>query len=243
MAFRDTFDRCPRCGVTLEDAHSARGCRSCGGAFVEEPVLAEMILQMLPPPPRVFGPLALSEAKRTGSPLACPSCGEAMKPTTIHEVELDHCKKHGVWFDPDELRITLFRVADPVNPPPFQEWVPIAPLPRVPPPPPSRPRPASRRAPTITLGITLPGVVHHRVELDKHIIKIGRLATCDVVIESEAVSRLHAVIEVGAQLEIIDLGSTSGTFVNDQRVTRTALAIGDMIRIGPMQIEILTRSP
>jgi pSer/pThr/pTyr-binding forkhead associated (FHA) protein len=47
------------------------------------------------------------------------------------------------------------------------------------------------------------------------------------------VSRRHAVLKrEGANYVLEDAGSTSGTFVNDQRIQRHVLASGDVIRLG-----------
>ena len=204
--------------------------------FVEQPVLAEMILQMLPPPPRAFGPLALSELQRTGQPLACPSCGDAMKPTMIHEVELDHCPKHGVWFDQDELRITLYRVALPANPPPFLEWVPQPSPParrRPPTQPPRKINPASRRLVWEVGGL--------EVATQADIIKVGRLQTSTLRIDDETVARMHAVIEVTpTEILVIDLGSDVGTIVNGERKTKAKLAAGDVIRFGTTDVRLVS---
>jgi hypothetical protein len=209
VAFRDTFDKCPRCGTALEDAHSARGCRTCGGAFVEEPVLAEMILQMLPPPPRVFGTLALSELARQGTPLPCATCAAPMRTVRIHDIDLDHCPKHGVWFDPNELRVLLYRSADPKNPPPFDEWSPIAPRLDAPRPKPPAPPPIDIGGPSVTFRVSLPDDTWQDVTIDKPVVKVGRLATCALRIQhDDTVSRLHAVIEIEPDgMTIIDLGS------------------------------------
>jgi Zn-finger nucleic acid-binding protein len=230
VAFRDSFDQCPRCGITLEDAQSARACRNCSGVFVEEPVLAEMILEMLPP--GLFGTLALSEVKRTGAQLACPQCGDAMKPTTIHGVELDHCAKHGVWFDQDELRLTLYRVALPDNPPPFGEWIPAPTLPSA---------PASRAAPVDPTARELTFVMNgERITTQVGIIKIGKLASATLQIYDETVSRLHAVIEANRdEVILIDLGSTIGTYVNGKRITKTTLQAGDTMRFGETDVQLV----
>lgn len=192
---------------------------------------------MLPPPPRVFGALALSEVKRTGNVLACPTCGDGMKPTTIHEVELDHCVKHGVWFDVDELRITLYRVALPSNPPPFREWEPAPELPRRPLPPPvaqAKPRPFD---PTVRRVVF--EVAGERFGFEQPVIKIGRGPTSTLRIEDENVSRLHAVIEVTAtEVLLIDLGSALGTLVNGERATKWALQSGDVLRFGTTDVTI-----
>jgi sulfite reductase (NADPH) flavoprotein alpha-component len=63
---------------------------------------------------------------------------------------------------------------------------------------------------------------------------IGRdIGVATVVIDDQDVSRRHARIEMaGGELVVVDLGSTNGTYVNDQRVTRRALVPGDRMRIG-----------
>jgi len=54
---------------------------------------------------------------------------------------------------------------------------------------------------------------------------------------------MHAVIEVeGDVATIIDLGSASGTFVNDERTNKKSLALGDRIRIGPATITLGARA-
>ena len=243
VAFRDTFDCCPRCGTALEDAGSARACRSCGGAFVEEPVLAEMILKMLPPPPRVFGRLELSELQRTGQPLACPSCAGAMTPTAIHDVELDHCKKHGVWFDPDELQLMLYRVADPSKFAPFRPWSPAADLPAAPATSPAPARhlpPLPQKGPAMQLAMTRPDGSVAIVTVTGGVIKVGRVQSAQLRLEGDDISRLHAVIEINPDdVTLIDLGSVSGTFVNGQRITKRALVLGDTIKIGATELRLV----
>jgi predicted component of type VI protein secretion system len=64
-------------------------------------------------------------------------------------------------------------------------------------------------------------------------IVIGR-EQCDIALVDAEVSRRHAVVRVaGEALEVEDLGSTNGTFVNEERIAGTSpLAVGDEIRIG-----------
>jgi transcriptional regulator of acetoin/glycerol metabolism len=64
---------------------------------------------------------------------------------------------------------------------------------------------------------------------------IGRDAACDVVFESNDVSRRHAELtrgRGGPRFEIIDLESRNGTRVNCRPVKRAELARGDVVRVG-----------
>lgn len=70
---------------------------------------------------------------------------------------------------------------------------------------------------------------------DKNTIQIGRDQSNDVVLDVPQVSRFHAQIErIGQRYKITDLGSTNGTFLNDERITGEAwFSQDDSIRIGP----------
>jgi Nif-specific regulatory protein len=64
-------------------------------------------------------------------------------------------------------------------------------------------------------------------------LSIGRDHTNSIAIRDKAVSRTHAVIrEDSGHVEVIDLGSQNGTFVNGVRVTERVLESGDQVRIG-----------
>ena len=69
----------------------------------------------------------------------------------------------------------------------------------------------------------------------KHRQTIGRGPDNDIILQSDIVSRQHASIErKGVDLVVTDLGSTNGTFVNDDpaRLGRVRLQCGDRLRIG-----------
>ncbi len=69
----------------------------------------------------------------------------------------------------------------------------------------------------------------------KDVTVIGRREDCDLRIAVGDVSRKHCrVILADDTLEIEDLGSSNGTFVNGNKVQRSALAAGDTIQIGPV---------
>jgi two-component system cell cycle response regulator len=66
---------------------------------------------------------------------------------------------------------------------------------------------------------------------------LGRSHRADVRIDDDSISRLHAkVIVDGQDILIEDLGSSNGTLVNGERVTRNPLTDGDKIRLGETTI-------
>ncbi|MCB9701970.1 MAG: TonB family protein [Myxococcales bacterium] len=76
--------------------------------------------------------------------------------------------------------------------------------------------------------------------LDQDVIKIGKLKSSHLCLDDEAVARMHAVIEVsGDEVRIIDLGSSTGTVLNGQRIDKNApLGDGDVLEFGPYRVEI-----
>jgi pSer/pThr/pTyr-binding forkhead associated (FHA) protein len=73
---------------------------------------------------------------------------------------------------------------------------------------------------------------------------IGRTADNDLRIDSEAISRHHAVIVCGPINAVVeDLGSTNGVQVNGQRVRRHVLRDGDALTIGRSQFRFVVRAP
>ncbi len=69
---------------------------------------------------------------------------------------------------------------------------------------------------------------------------IGRGEECNLRPQSSMVSRKHCVILVERDSAAIeDLGSTNGTFVNDERLAeRRALSNGDRIKVGMLELEV-----
>ena len=62
---------------------------------------------------------------------------------------------------------------------------------------------------------------------------IGRESTCDLVLDDEGLSRVHAKVTTEGGLHLEDLGSTNGTYVNGTRIQRVALREGDRVQFGP----------
>jgi len=65
-------------------------------------------------------------------------------------------------------------------------------------------------------------------------IRIGRDATCQILLDDPHVSRVHAEIvwRNGTEIMIKDMGSTNGIFVNGKKVAEQPLLDGDKILIG-----------
>lgn len=71
---------------------------------------------------------------------------------------------------------------------------------------------------------------------------VGRADSCDLVLDNQLVSRAHAVFEaVGDAMQIRDLQSHNGTYVNGERIETAALRNGDEIKIGGCQIRFLAQ--
>jgi pSer/pThr/pTyr-binding forkhead associated (FHA) protein len=68
---------------------------------------------------------------------------------------------------------------------------------------------------------------------------VGRAARADFIVDAALVSRLHCRLEAGDDsLEVFDLKSTNGTYVNDRRIDRARLSIGDRLRVGRVELTI-----
>jgi pSer/pThr/pTyr-binding forkhead associated (FHA) protein len=68
---------------------------------------------------------------------------------------------------------------------------------------------------------------------------VGRDPRADFILDVALVSRLHCRLTAGDdQLEVLDLKSTNGTFVNDKRVEKARLATGDRLRIGRVELTV-----
>ncbi len=78
-----------------------------------------------------------------------------------------------------------------------------------------------------------------RLSKDEHF--VGRLDELDVSLQEDAVSRRHARLYRDSRgWSVEDLGSTNGSWVNDQRVERRELHDGDMLRFGSAILKYLS---
>ncbi len=72
-----------------------------------------------------------------------------------------------------------------------------------------------------------------KFNLEKNTVIIGRSSKCDIQVDQESVSRNHAkLINNGEDVVLCDMGSTNGTYINDELVHERALSDGNLIKIG-----------
>jgi pSer/pThr/pTyr-binding forkhead associated (FHA) protein len=68
---------------------------------------------------------------------------------------------------------------------------------------------------------------------------IGRAPRADFIVDRALVSRFHCRLTAGDdKLEVEDLSSTNGTFVNDKRVAHAKIASGDRLRVGRIELRV-----
>lgn len=88
-----------------------------------------------------------------------------------------------------------------------------------------------------SLVFLLDGAVVKEVELVKPHTTLGRRPNNDIVIDNLTVSGEHAALHLLDQsVEVQDLGSTNGTFVNGQPIERQVLRDGDQVIIGKYEV-------
>lgn len=101
--------------------------------------------------------------------------------------------------------------------------------------------PADQELPKLI--VTLNGKTQQYIELVNSRALIGRSDLSDVTIDSNFVSRQHALLvqDKGAVI-IVDLNSRNGTFVNSRRVNAKVLRDSDIIMVGDHRIKLILPS-
>lgn len=68
---------------------------------------------------------------------------------------------------------------------------------------------------------------------------VGRAPRADFIVDAALVSRLHCRLEVtDDRIDVIDLSSTNGTFVNGKRIERARLRSGDLLQVGRLALKV-----
>src|ERR1043165_8931258 len=79
--------------------------------------------------------------------------------------------------------------------------------------------------------------------LYKESIRLGRLDTCDIVLDDKTVSRVHAGINfLDGQYSIVNLSAANALTLNGRLLPAQkmdVLANGDTVQIGPFAIEVV----
>jgi pSer/pThr/pTyr-binding forkhead associated (FHA) protein len=73
---------------------------------------------------------------------------------------------------------------------------------------------------------------------------VGRATGADFIVDAALVSRVHCRLTSlpGGALEVQDLESTNGTFLNGRRVGTARLAHGDRLRVGRVELLVARES-
>jgi pSer/pThr/pTyr-binding forkhead associated (FHA) protein len=68
---------------------------------------------------------------------------------------------------------------------------------------------------------------------------VGRATRADFIVDAALVSRVHCRLAATRDaVEVEDLKSTNGTYVNGKRVKRANLASGDRLRVGRVEMTV-----
>jgi pSer/pThr/pTyr-binding forkhead associated (FHA) protein len=69
---------------------------------------------------------------------------------------------------------------------------------------------------------------------------MGRAPRADFVVDAALVSRLHCrfTLDDLDRLDVQDLGSTNGTWVNGQKVEKAPLLTGDRVKVGRVEFAV-----
>lgn len=72
-----------------------------------------------------------------------------------------------------------------------------------------------------------------KYNLNTNSVVVGRSSKCDIQIDQESISRNHSkIVNTGKSILVRDLGSTNGTYVNDEPIEEYVLRDGDLIKVG-----------
>ena len=73
---------------------------------------------------------------------------------------------------------------------------------------------------------------------------VGRGSNSTVTLTDDSVSREHAMIRcIGGHLSVVDLGSTSGTWADSERIGGLKVENGDVITMGRSEFTVMSRAP
>lgn len=107
----------------------------------------------------------------------------------------------------------------------------------------TRPERAARQRQQACLVVIYGRDLGKKYQVDARSLVIGRSSKSDIPLDGDSVSRSHCkVYESPHGVAIRDLGSTNGTFVNDEQVHEGALHDGDIVKVGRWILKFLSGS-
>ena len=102
----------------------------------------------------------------------------------------------------------------------------------------------SKQTKMFELRATKPGSSSKGGVFGKGRILIGRTESCDLIVNNDAVSAVHAVMEIfDTHARIYDMNSTNGTYVNDDKIIVKDVHIGDFFRMADTEFEFCEYNP
>lgn len=91
------------------------------------------------------------------------------------------------------------------------------------------------------LTFDLPNQENQQIEIKHDVIVVGRTEDCDLLLDHESVSVIHATIEKTEDgYRIFDHNSTNGTKVNGRKIKESVLRFGDRVHFGKFQCRFTT---
>lgn len=85
------------------------------------------------------------------------------------------------------------------------------------------------------------GELGKKYNLEQRSIMVGRATSCDIQVDQEEISRNHCkLVNKGDSVQICDLESTNGTYVNDRQVKVRNLYDGDLVKFGRTIMKFLS---
>src|SRR5258708_510000 len=80
-----------------------------------------------------------------------------------------------------------------------------------------------------------------RFPVSSGVFVVGRSSGCDLVVRHASVSRRHAEIQVlGDSVTVLDLESRNGTYIDDQRIEPSDLAVGQKVTFGGVPFVLMS---
>ncbi len=103
--------------------------------------------------------------------------------------------------------------------------------------------PRRSRSPSL-IELNATGTPSRQFDLTAPECSLGTEPSNDMVLRDTTVSRRHAVIRrLAGSFQVVDLGTTNGTYINDRRISGSAnLADGDRVRLGSAKFLLLEPS-